>query len=377
MLSLTYSFKSEDDLNKLVKTIVATTKPNSVFIGTVVNGESLSNMLIENGGEYSNSFATIKMLAPTQRFPYGQSIYTNLSGTETAENLHEYLFYINVLSEKLEPYGFFLTRWEPFKASKDQTSDERIVFETYTSFVYERGTLINKKPVLSLSQGGFLYRMPTVGDGSCLFHAVASGLLGPYYTPKEGIRLREKVASSFSMYYYEKIYSGGFSIMRLEGALTANDERVMKQIIECSGSDDISKWLFYLLREYSNKYQDEITLSSLIELLPINEETKELLLGIHLLEFEKVKKSLANCSEWADAWAYDLLQRMLGINILYWSKAREGFYRELPFYSYPETVLIYSSTDTHFENIRFHGNDRSVISTEQALEIYNKFEQKK
>jgi len=108
MLSLSFFFQSDDFLDRLVQTLVATVKPGGYFIFFTIDGATLSELLhpvfLRSDRTWVNE---INVADVTFRLEGKNGVNVVIPGT-IVEDQHEFLVDLSRLAGKLRPYGFLL-----------------------------------------------------------------------------------------------------------------------------------------------------------------------------------------------------------------------------------------------------------------------------
>jgi hypothetical protein len=107
--------------------------------------------------------------------------------------------------------------------------------------------------------------------------------------------------------------------------------------------------------------------------LPFSQEIKDILYGLHLIEFDQIKEQLNSRSVFnthtaasdrgqGTIWAQDLLKHILGINIIIGLSSKQ--LQMNSFYAFPSLVFVYQDNKGNFTPIHYSGSDTSVIQSD-------------
>jgi len=266
----------------------------------------------------------------------------------------EYATYLDVLSERLEKSGIFLTSLSDTINTKFFTEEEKELSEFYLSFVYSKGIKVAESGVGGLFGG--LYRIKTTGDGSCLFHAVGQAIFGPYYKDELGIELSKAVSQNYTLADFNYLYNGIEASTLFFGMLEEAEEKSKcKNIVDRIQIGLILSTSPYLLEK--------------IEESDLTQEDKDICFGVMLKCWDKTRKDLGNKSVWADTYTIGLIEQHLGMNILVYVNNLKKFVKNGEWISNANCVLVFNDKDTHYETIRIVGRDTSIITYEEAKKL--------
>ncbi len=252
--SLSFFFKSEEDLTAFCNTVSGNLKIGGYFIGTTIDGDKMYNLLKgkdvlkENGcfeikKEYKDDEGTEKR----QMEKFGQKIYIRLENTIVDQE--EWLVWFPIFEKMMNKFGLKLVKSEYFVPVSSMNKSEAMLFDCYRSFVFIREKSSNEliteerkvKEKLKLKQekkqrlkmlsmdekeeitlyDEQLYRVGTIGEGSCFFHSVFT-LIDPKYLElseedrKEFASIfRNILADSLPMSDWRKFGNGNLALTSL------------------------------------------------------------------------------------------------------------------------------------------------------------------
>ncbi len=223
--SLTFSFESEEELDKWINSMIGTIKLDGYFVGNTMDGEMTYNFLKgKDKVEEEGCYLIEKRYVDDDRESFGKKIYIKLLEEDTiVEGQEEYLVFYDILKDKLEKKGFLeveTSLFEPsdkvdpraaqfsrlfrnFAFQRRQTDAEKEVVrrrkENKQTLKQERknilsGADIDENIVFNNNYGeeSTFVRTGTVPDGSCFFHAVLTSI-DKFYTKLDEKGRREYV----------------------------------------------------------------------------------------------------------------------------------------------------------------------------------------
>lgn len=250
--SLSFFFKTENDLNKLILTIDKNLKKDGFFVGTTIDGELLYKYFEEkkkNKLEVKNIFS-IKRLT-FEKPTFGSSVQVHYDNT-IVQNQTEYYVLWSVFVNLLRSKNIYLKSSNIISMEDDKssnTSDELKINDLckfYRTFVFKKESNSNTeienltsslekveitptidiiKDIKNLSLNNSrdlnildfgsrefisndMVRIGVVGDGSCFFHAVVTAFKEYNNLPKDEIKsfvrkIRAKLSSELSKDKFE------------------------------------------------------------------------------------------------------------------------------------------------------------------------------
>lgn len=115
--SLTFFYKSEQDLDAFINTVSSNLKKGGIFMGTTMDGDRTEDLLKGKKDFTSESFQMIKKFNDNTPKTLGKEIVINISGKDAiVKQQTEYLVYFDIFIEKLNKVGIKLLKTEYFKS---------------------------------------------------------------------------------------------------------------------------------------------------------------------------------------------------------------------------------------------------------------------
>ena len=136
MLSLSFFWKSEDDLDSLVNTIINTIKPGGKILFMTIDGNTL-NKLFKNDKLIISDLASFEIKNKTNS-NFNNKISITIDESITASEQDEYLVFIDDLTLKLEKYNFQLKFIKHANEEKLLTDDQKLYSSLYTYGYYQQ-----------------------------------------------------------------------------------------------------------------------------------------------------------------------------------------------------------------------------------------------
>jgi SAM-dependent methyltransferase len=366
--SLTFFFKNKKMLSNLVETIDCMLGEDGVFMGTVMDGNLVSNEL-EKENIKSSQYEIVK-LGEGKGF-YGNEISIDFKDTVTATYQKEYLVYLVELERLLASKGIYLEEIMNFENQdlEKLSPEERFLNSLYSSFVFKRkGPSFLESNLIPIRKNGelveeFWYRRQSPGDGSCLFHSVIMNLFGENINPKLAYDIRTVLSRTFSLQEYTNIQDGNLAVIRMHDILLNKLTLSCFTPPENMTNESLNKIVEGIIEKYSNYRIPELRdvfINTLIKEGFVKEEVEEVFKGFYISSYLEFSSNLANPNYWADQSVILLLAEKLKINIVLISSSNFEVYKYTENYNpnYISIVLFYID-DHHFEPLSKKNNPYS------------------
>jgi hypothetical protein len=325
MFSLSFFYRSKEDLSALAKTIGKSLKDDGVFIGGFMDGRKLEDLLV-----FGNNIITpcyeIKNIDVTLDKKFGQKIIFNMRDSQTATTQEEYLIYLEELEKELAVYDIYLEKYITSPEVIDYsllTQDESYLANFYSFFVFKkRYDNIVEYPTLSplILNGENLIRLPSNPDGNCYFNSVLIALNQTLATTDNVINLRKHLAANYTVEEYEKHF---ISLIKLQGKLM----EVLSLDNECSNSlfkgwekDKKTDFLNYVIRTYNpSKFEGYMeTIEEVFVKAGLDRElSREIIRGCHYNSYLSNLNNLESESKWPFEEFYKYVAEQLNINVYF------------------------------------------------------------
>jgi len=325
MFSLSFFYRSKEDLSALAKTIGKSLKDDGVFIGGFMDGRKLEDLLV-----FGNNIITpcyeIKNIDVTLDKKFGQKIIFNMRDSQTATTQEEYLIYLEELEKELAVYDIYLEKYITSPEVIDYsllTQDESYLANFYSFFVFKkRYDNIVEYPTLSplILNGENLIRLPSKPDGNCYFNSVLIALNQTLATTDNVINLRKHLAANYTVEEYEKHF---ISLIKLQGKLM----EVLSLDNECSNSlfkgwdkDKKINFLNYVIRTYNpSKFEGYMeTIEEVFVKAGLDRVlSREIIRGCHYNSYLSNLNNLESESKWPFEEFYKYVAEQLNINVYF------------------------------------------------------------
>lgn len=224
--SLTFSFGSENELDKWINTFAGTIKMGGYLVGNTMDGEMTYNFLKgKEKVEVPECFLIEKKYQDDNIFSFGKKIFIKLLEENTiVEGQEEYLVFYDILKDKMQKRGFHEVESSLFEPSNNV--DRRAVpfSKLFRNFVFQRHMTDSEKKLLQrkeenekqrkeerknslpmanidenlafknhYGETAVFIRTGTVGEGSCAFHSILTSI-DKVYRSLDSNRREEYVA---------------------------------------------------------------------------------------------------------------------------------------------------------------------------------------
>lgn len=222
-------------------------------------------------------------------------------------------------------------------------------------------------------------RLPSPGDGSCLFHSVIMNLLSDEARPDIAKSLRLALANSLTITEYSDLQGGILSLMNMQEILQNNlylesFNTVPRGITE----DQFKKEVDNIISKHSSisniiKFR-EVFIEEIEKLGFYKEEIEDIFKGYYLTTYIKYTSSLKDLNTWADQSITLLLSQKLNINIIVISSTNMKVYKDASTFN-PDllSIVIFNIDGAHFEPIvRKESNNeyRTTFTLEELETIF-------
>ncbi len=326
--SLTFFFKNREMLMSLVDTIDCLLKDDGMFMGTVMDGHLVEREL-DNEDIITKDYEIKKVSVEGKKGFYNKEISIDFKNTVTATYQTEYLVFLKEFEFLLSSKGINLEKIMNFNEYDTQSlsKEEKFLNGLYSIFVFRKtGVLRNSHmslvPIRKNKQliNEYWYRVPSPGDGSCLFHSVVMNLLGDDAGPQTAYDIRTVLSKTLTLEEYENLQDGNLAVIKLHELLLENmsvscfnevpismDDVNLKNKVE----KIIEKYSKYGIKEFKKAFIKDLVNEGFDK-----EEVKEVFKGFYLTTYLKFSENIANRNYWADQSMILLLAEKLKINIV-------------------------------------------------------------
>ncbi len=339
MFSLTFFFKDRDTLLSLINTIDSNLKVGGTFIVGVMDGKEVEDYFNEHG-ELDNELVVLKKIDVKPLRIFGQEVFIDCKNTQTATSQNEWLVNIDELTHLLEYKQIYLKeQFYPYKEIMDKNNlneTEKILSKFYKFYSFEKTNIgseqtkfanyMSRIPIKGNENvlDEYWYRIPSPGDGSCLFHSILMNLLGDEYNYDLAKDFRINIAENFEISEYLRIQDGQFALINFQNTLfEVENKRIyncfkkLPNVTEVSIIDRIDK----IMSEHSSSIKNvkDCIKIIIIELTkqgfdPV--EVKDFCKGLLIRDYLKVSSELKDCGKWSEFWVLIYLMDLLKINIV-------------------------------------------------------------
>ncbi len=361
--SLTFFFKNREMLMSLVETIDCLLKDDGVFMGTVMDGYLVEREL-DNEDIITKDYEIKKVSVEGKKGFYNKEISIDFKNTVTATYQTEYLVFLKEFEFLLSSKGINLEKIMNFNDYDIQSlsKEEKFLNGLYSMFVFRKtGVLRNSHlslvPIRKNKElvNEYWYRVPSPGDGSCLFHSVIMNLLGDDAGPQTAYDIRTVLSKTLTLKEYERIQDGNLAIIKLHELLLENisltcfneppnniDNEMLKNKVE----KIIEKYSKFNVKEFKKAFITELVNEGFDK-----EDTTEVFEGFYLTTYLKFSENIANRNYWADQSMILLLAEKLKINIVLVSSSTLEVYDYNGGKFNPDyvTIVLLYIDGTHFD----------------------------
>jgi hypothetical protein len=264
--------------------------------------------------------------------------------------------------------------------------EEQFFKELYTHYSFNRkGKILNNllmpTPIKN-SIGEFdsrWCRLPSPGDGSCLFHSVIMNLLSDEARPDIAKSLRLAMANSLTIVEYSELQGGILSLMNMQEILQNNISlQSFNNVPRDMTEDQFKKEVDNIISKHSSindivKFREVFTVE--IEKLGFyREEIEEVFKGFYLTTYIKYTSTLKDLNQWADQSIALLLSQKLNINIIVISSTNMKVYKDASTFNQDLlSIVIFNIDGAHFEPmVRRESNEdyRTTFTLEELETIF-------
>jgi len=198
-------------------------------------------------------------------------------------------------------------------------------------------------------------RLPSPGDGSCLFHSIIMNLLSDEARPDITKSLRLALANSLTIVDYSELQGGMLSLMNMQEILQNNlslesFNTVPRGITEDRFKEEVDK----IISKHSSiidivKFR-EVFIDEIEKLGFYREEIEEMFKGFYLSTYIRYTSILKDLNQWADQSITLLLSQKLNINIIVISSTNMKVYKDASTFN-PDllSIVIFNIDGAHFE----------------------------
>ena len=254
--------------------------------------------------------------------------------------------------------------------------EEQFFNELYTHYGYHRkGKMLNHMLAPSPIKNSLgevdnsWYRLPSPGDGSCLFHSVIMNILSDEARPDIAKSLRLAMANSLTIIEYSELQGGVLAIM--------NMQEILQNKLSLQSFDNIPRGI---TESQFKKEVDEIISknSSIVDIVKFKdvfinemekigfyrEELERIFKGFYLTTYMNYTSLLKDTNQWADQSIALLLSQKLKINIIIISSTNMKVYKDASTFN-PNylSIVIFNIDGAHFEPMVRRESDEEYRTT--------------
>ena len=390
--SMSFFYKDENTLDRLVETIATVLQNDGVFVGGYMDGNKIQHVLNIDFGMNRISTPCYDIISRNVNLEkhFGQEIIFNMKDSETANTQIEYLVYLQELERRLIQYDIYLEENIDSIKLIDTTllnNDEKYLAQFYSFFIFKKGynLIINVPTISPISiNDELLIRLPVKADGDCFIHAILSALSIESINRRElklsidtdmnVSRLREHLAANFTLDKYQSLGGGKYCILRLQMSLV----QFIDPIAKCYNVESkLTERQLLSIIEKINMDQDIVSyINELTQVLLefFGESSGEVVRGVHLMNYIVDSNKIKESGVWIEEWMMPYIEDELNINIYVVSN------RTKKLHSMTEVVksngrlnlLLINNDNIHFEVLARDNNNRfsrslSTIYTEMEI----------
>ncbi len=264
--------------------------------------------------------------------------------------------------------------------------EEQFFKELYSHYgSYRRGRILNHLLIPTPIKNSLdevdnrWYRLPSPGDGSCLFHSVIMNLLSDEARPDIAKSLRVALANSLTIIEYSELQGGILSLMNMQEILQNNlSLESFKTVPRDITEHQFKKEVDNIISKYSSindiiKFR-EVFIKEIERLGFYREEIEDMFKSFYLSTYIKYISKLKNLNEWADQSISLLLSQKLNINIIVISSTNMKVYKDASTFN-PDllSIVIFNIDGAHFEPMVFReteGEYRTTFTLEDLETIF-------
>jgi hypothetical protein len=212
-------------------------------------------------------------------------------------------------------------------------------------------------------------RLPSPGDGSCLFHSIIMNLLSDEARPDISKSLRLALANSLTIVEYSELQGGILSLMNMQEILQNNlSLESFNNVPRGLTEEQFKKEVDNIISKNSSindivKFR-EVFINEIEKLGFYREEIEEVFKGFYLSTYIKYTSTLKDLNEWADQSIALLLSQKLKINIIVISSTNMKVYKDSSTFN-PDllSIVIFNIDGAHFEPMVFRETEEEYRTT--------------
>ena len=254
--------------------------------------------------------------------------------------------------------------------------EEQFFKELYTHYGFRRkGKLLNHMLTSSPIKNSLgevdnnWYRLPSPGDGSCLFHSVIMNILSDEARPDIAKSLRLALANSLTIIEYSELQGGMLAIMNMQEILQNNlslqsFDNIPRGITESQFKQEVDE----IISKNSSivdivKFRD-VFINEMEKIGFYREELERIFKGFYLTTYMNYTSLLKDTNQWADQSIALLLSQKLKINIIIISSTNMKVYKDASTFN-PNylSIVIFNIDGEHFEPMVRRESDEEYRTT--------------
>jgi hypothetical protein len=254
--------------------------------------------------------------------------------------------------------------------------EEQFFNELYTHYGYHRkGKILNHMLASSPIKNSIgevdnrWCRLPSPGDGSCLFHSVIMNILSDEARPDIAKSLRLAISNSLTIIEYSELQGGVLAIMNMQEILQNNlslqsfdniprgitEEQFKKEVDDIisknSSINDIVNFRKVFIKE-------------MVKLGFYREDLEVVFKELYLITYTNYVSLLKDLNHWADQSISLLLSKKLKVNIIVISSTNMKVYKDASTFN-PNylSIVIFNIDGAHFEPMVRRESDEEYRTT--------------
>ncbi len=236
------------------------------------------------------------------------------------------------------------------------THDDNVLLSLYKQSTFTKGDLFSK-----LSNGTNLYRINTIGQGNCFYHALLISLLGYNYNESELFTFKDMLSKNFNVDHYlalPTIIQTSFYTCAVQKA----NNTLWNKYFE-SSQNKSSLW-----DKIVSQFPD-LNLLQIIDKLNIPKDDATILLKILNEIISETKNKLLEHGFWIQTYMKYYISNLLKINIVEYSSINSKFEITsgiiIPHY---KTIIIYN-TGNHYEGVKIKGRHGAYLNIDELFDL--------